>query len=89
MYTLKTVEETLKNAFTCHFLEIIDESGLHQRHFEGNGLSHLRVHIVADEFEGISLLSRQRLVNKVMQPYFDQGLHALALTCATPASWKK
>ena len=61
-------------------------SSLHENHFEGSlDVSHLNVYIVSDYFESQSLLQRQRSVNKVLQPFFDQGLHAVQLNTKTPS----
>lgn len=87
MYTEEDIKNTLNKALSCLHLEITNESHLHGNHFKGNGLSHLRITIVAQEFESLSLVKRQRLVNQAMQPFFDQGLHALALKCIAPSAW--
>lgn len=89
MYTEQDIIDTLKKAFDCVHLQIENQSHLHSNHFNGNGLSHLRITIVAQEFESLSLVKRQRLVNKAMQTFFDQGLHALSLRCKAPNAWSK
>ncbi|GAX80501.1 hypothetical protein CEUSTIGMA_g7939.t1 [Chlamydomonas eustigma] len=45
---------------------------------------HLRVEIVSRDFEGLSLIKRQRRVNELLKEEFDAGLHALSLETRSP-----
>jgi len=68
-------------------LDVIDESHLHAGHAgarEG-GESHFRLVIVADAFEGLSRVARQRLVNSVLKEELAGPVHALAMKTLTPA----
>ncbi|RTZ42459.1 BolA family transcriptional regulator [Candidimonas sp. SYP-B2681] len=61
-------------------LEIIDESHLHAGH-EGskNGASHFRVVIRSEQFTGLSLLARHRLVYDRVHDLMPYPIHALAI----------
>ncbi|CAE8601154.1 unnamed protein product, partial [Polarella glacialis] len=47
--------------------------------------THFLVEVVSAAFQGVSKLERQRQVQDLLREEFDAGLHALELTCRTPA----
>jgi len=71
----------LTKAFTPSELEVIDESQLHHGHagWSPEGETHFRVKIISDIFSDKSRVERHRMINSVLKPEFDAGLHALAL----------
>jgi len=77
----------LTTAFTPTRLEVVDDSARHAGHAgaRAGGETHYSVLIVSDRFEGQNRVARHRLVHAVLDPEFDGGLHALALTLRTPA----
>ena len=87
MYTCNHIKIQLNKALSCSYINIQDDSHLHANHYEGGALSHLSITIVSADFDGLNSLKRQRMVNKAMQPFFDQGLHALVLKCFSPSEW--
>jgi BolA protein len=62
-------------------LDIIDESEQHRGHggWREGGETHVRLIIRSVRFDGLSRVDRHRLVNTLMGPEFDRGLHALAI----------
>lgn len=67
-------------------LEVIDEAHLHVGHAgarEG-GQSHFRLMVVADKFEGMNRVARQRLVNQILREELAGPVHALAMKTLTP-----
>ena len=82
-----TLEQKLRDAFAPDRLEIINESHLHAGHqpqFDGQGETHFRVKIVADEFSGMSRVARHRAVNAFVTDLMDRGLHAIAIEAKAP-----
>jgi BolA protein len=80
---IKTKLEARLNPRT---IEIIDESHLHAGHAgarEG-GESHFRVAVVAEAFEGMNRVARQRLVYETLAAELAGPVHALALSTLTP-----
>ncbi|KAL3228629.1 hypothetical protein RNJ44_02574 [Nakaseomyces bracarensis] len=52
--------------------------------------SHMRLEIVTDEFKGMNLPKRHRLIYSLLQQEFDEmGLHALQLTTKTPEEFAR
>ena len=81
-----TIEDKLTAALSPERLEVEDQSHQHAGHAgarEG-GESHFAVIIVADIFQGMSRLARQRLVNETLQVGLAGAIHALSIRAITP-----
>jgi BolA family transcriptional regulator, general stress-responsive regulator len=83
------IEKTLREHLKPVHLEVIDESGAHSRRTAKNPETHFKVVIVATAFRELSKVKRQQMVFGLLQPLFDQGLHALAQSTYTPEEWEK
>jgi len=84
--TVNKITSLLMERFTPEKLDIKDNSRHHQEHIETTlDVSHLGIYIVSDFFENKSPVQRQRAVNQILQPFFDQGLHAVQMQTKTPA----
>ena len=86
----EAIAKDIVEQFKSQYFKITDESHLHKGHkgVEKVGNTHFRLIIVSDHFENLSLVQRQRQVNKVCDTYFKQGLHALALKTYTVNEWR-
>lgn len=77
----------LQERFSPAHLEVIDESYQHEGHAGANGTgfgTHFRVRIQfqceqPSQFAQASKVARHRLVYDCLQPFFEKGLHALAI----------
>jgi BolA protein len=81
------IETRLSERFAPERLEVIDESHHHAGHqpdITGTGETHMRVRIVSMHFHGIGRLQRHRMINDLLKPELDAGLHALAIEAAAP-----
>lgn len=74
------IKETIEQALPGAEVHILDP--------RGDGV-HLEAIVVSKTFEGMSLLSRQKLVMNALKEMFEAGLHALALKTYTPEQWEK
>jgi BolA protein len=81
------MHQKLTAAFAPQYLEIIDESHLHEGHSGARpgGETHFRVIMTSSHFDAQSRLERQRAVMDVLQEELDGSVHALALKLS-PAS---
>ena len=80
------IRSKLERAFSPQRLEILDDSAKHSGH-EGareGGESHFSVLIVADAFEGLNRVARQRRVNAELADELAGPVHALSLQTLTP-----
>ncbi len=83
----KQIVETLNKALSPTRLEVINESHLHAGHAggsaDGSGESHMRVRVISAEFDEMGRVQRHRMINELLKPVLDGGLHALAIEPAS------
>jgi len=78
------IDERLHAALNPDTLEIQDDSHMHAGHASAKGGGHFTVTIVADVFEGKSLIARHRLVYDALADAMQQEIHALSIKAKTP-----
>ena len=78
------IEQKINDAFSPEFIEVINETHMHN--VPPGSESHFKVTIVSDEFNGLMLIKRHRLVNKVLEDELKK-IHALALHTLTNDEW--
>jgi len=73
--------EKLEKNLQPKFLEVKNNSHLHQGHAGDNGTNetHFAVIISADKFQNLSSVNAHREVNKLLEDEFKKGLHALEI----------
>lgn len=74
----------LQASFRPTHLEVINES--HQ-HSGANQQSHFKLVVVSNNFAGVKLIDRHRLINKLFAEELTQ-IHAMALHTYTPEEWQ-
>lgn len=84
MIMQNTIESKLTASFDATFLEVQNESHMHN--VAPGSESHFKVTLVSNEFEGLMLIKRHRLVNKALEQEL-QKIHALALHTMTASEW--
>ncbi len=80
----QTIQSKLEQAFSPDFLQVENESHMHN--VAPGSESHFKVSIVSQQFDGMMLIKRHRMVNKVLESELQQ-IHALALHTMTPQEW--
>jgi BolA protein len=80
------IEAKLTAAFRPLELDIHDQSHLHQGHAgsPGTGESHFKIRVVAELFDGMSRLERQRKVNEALKEELAGPVHALSAELLAP-----
>ena len=78
------IEQKLESAFNPEFLAVENETHMHN--VPPDAESHFKVTVVTNEFKGLMLIKRHRLVNKVLEEEIKQ-IHALALHTLTNDEW--
>ncbi len=66
-------------------LVIEDESAHHADHHGHQGGGHYRIHIISDQFEGLSMLQRHRLIFTIVRELMHTDIHALSISAKTPS----
>jgi len=80
------ISRLLKEAFDPETLGVEDESYLHEGH-EGakDGRGHFRVLMIAEIFEGKTMIERHRMIYRVLDAMMRNDIHALAIDAWSPA----
>ena len=81
------IEQKLNNGLELAHSEVINESHMHN--VPAGSESHFKLILVANEFEGLSLVARHKLIYKILDAELKNGVHALALHTYTEAEWQK
>jgi BolA family transcriptional regulator, general stress-responsive regulator len=91
MSIAQTIQRKINDRLSPSRLEVKDESHLHVGHAgarEG-GESHFRLLVVSAQFEGLSRVARQRLINDILREELAGPVHALAMKTATPEEFQE
>jgi BolA family transcriptional regulator, general stress-responsive regulator len=89
MDTRSHIEQKLKAALSPIEIDVLDQSAEHAGHAGArSGGGHFRVLIVADAFEGLSPLQRQRRVYEILADEMKSAVHALSMTCLSRAEYE-
>lgn len=85
MIMQEKIEKRIRESLQPEALEIINDSHKHRGHAgdDGSGQTHFRIKIVSKKFEGLTRIDRTRQVNMLLEPLFDQGLHAISYALKT------
>lgn len=86
MQVQNQIEQKLAAALTPEHLEVINESGNHN--VPPGSESHFKVVMVADEFDGLSLVKRHQRLYQILADELQSGVHALALHLYTHDEWQ-
>ncbi len=88
--TSEKIKQLLNDAFKPALLEIIDNSAAHAGHVGAkSGGGHYHVTIVAEAFEGQSLVQRHQLIYKAIGDMMKQQIHALGINALSPSEETK
>ena len=79
------IESKLVSALQLKHLEVTNESSNHN--VPPGSESHFKVVLVSHEFDGLNLVGRHRLVNKILAEELQNSIHALALHTYTEQEW--
>ena len=84
--TSEQIKQLLNDAFKPELLEILDNSAAHAGHAGAQkGGGHYYVTIVANVFEGKSLVQRHQLIYQALNDLMKEDIHALGINALTPS----
>lgn len=82
---IEQIRTSLTEALNPVELAITDESHKHVGHAGAkSGMGHFHVRIVAEQFQGLSLVGCHRLVYSAVADLMDTEIHALSIDAAAP-----
>lgn len=75
------IRSLLEAALEPQLLKIADDSHKHAGHAgaRDGGQTHYRITIASETLTGKNRVAQHREVNRILQPCFDAGLHALQI----------
>lgn len=79
------ITHKLTENFSPTHLEVLNES--HRHHVPPNSETHFKVVLVSEQFDGLRLLARHRLVNSCLAHELATGVHALSIHTFTQSEW--
>ena len=81
------IEKRLVDALNPSELRVINDSAQHRGHAgdDGSGESHFTVEIVAEQFEAMSRIDRQRAVNAALGDLITERVHAMQIRAKAPS----
>lgn len=85
MVIQQAIEDKLSQRFKGAFIQVENES--HQHSVPENSETHFKVVVVSDEFDGLTLIKRHRLINELLAEQLAGPVHALAMHTYTPKQW--
>ena len=80
------INSILKETFLPEYLEVINESNLHN--VPPNSETHFKVVIVSQHFEDLGRVRRHQAVYKALADLLSGSVHALALHVFTSNEWR-
>jgi BolA family transcriptional regulator, general stress-responsive regulator len=88
--TSETIKQLLTESLKPELLEIIDNSAAHAGHAGAkSGGGHYHVTIIAEAFEGKTLVQRHQLIYKALGDMMKQQIHALGINALSPSEETK
>jgi BolA protein len=84
--TTELIKQKLQDALNPQLIEIIDNSAEHAGHAgAAQGGGHYNVTIVADIFDGQSMVQRHQLIYQALNDLLKSKIHALGINAITPS----
>jgi BolA protein len=81
----QSIIDKLQNTFEITFLDVANESHMHN--VPANSETHFKITVVSVDFEGQRLIQRQRSINQLLADELAGPVHALAQHTYTPQEW--
>lgn len=82
-----SIRKKLTETFKPFHLEVINESYMHN--VPKGSETHFKVVVVSDLFHGKTLLESHKMINGVLQPVLQDGVHALSIVSRTREQWEQ
>ncbi|HIF54172.1 MAG: BolA family protein [Methylococcales bacterium] len=83
--TAELIKQQLTAALKPESIELIDDSAAHAGHAGAKSGGHYNVTIVAEIFEGKTLIQRHQLIYQALSNLMKKDIHALGINALTPS----
>ena len=85
MIVQNSIQSKLENRFQTNYLSVENESSNHS--VPANSETHFKVTVISDEFVGVRLIMRHRMINELLADELAGPVHALAIHAYTQEQW--
>jgi len=82
--TVDRLRRLVQDALRPEELTIRDDSAAHAGHAGAGGGGHYHLRVVANQFAGLPVIARHRLVYQAVAPLLQTEVHALSLDTVAP-----
>jgi len=91
MYTKDKILQILKDDFQIKHIELKDETHKHSKHPEAQkfGGKHFALTIVANDFDGKTLINKHKMIHQALESMFPKEIHALKIKALNLEEWKE
>lgn len=86
--TVELIRQKLNKALKPEWLEIIDDRAAHAGHAGAKNGGHYNVTIIAEIFDGKSLVQRHQLIYQALSELMKKEIHALGINALTPSEYQ-
>jgi len=84
--TMELIKQKLNETLKPELIELIDNSAEHAGHAgTRNGGGHYSITIVAEAFDGKSMVQRHQLIYQALGEMMKKEIHALGINALTPS----
>lgn len=84
MSITETIIEKIKKKFLPEYIELQDES---YKHSGNRRESHFKLILVSENFKGLTILQRHRIVHDILKEELKGPVHALSLSLYSQEEW--
>ncbi len=85
MNVQQIIENKLNEQIDLSYLSVENESFRHAVPVDSE--THFKVVVVSEQFQGVMLIKRHRLINEILKDELAGPIHALAMHTYTPQQW--
>jgi BolA protein len=79
------IKQQLTMALSPDSIELIDDSAAHAGHAGAKSGGHYNVTIIAEIFDGKTLVQRHQLIYQALNELMKKDIHALGINALTPS----
>ena len=81
LITIESIKDKLHSTLSPDYLEVIDDSMLHQEHLdvEAGSVTHITIKISSQDLKSATKVAAHQMIYKTLKNEIDAGLHAISI----------
>lgn len=85
---LEKIKKYFKSKMNIHTIKIYNDSKLHNYSMNINLISHLRIIVISDDFINKNLITRHRMIFKILKETEKESTYSITIYAYTLDEWK-